>query len=300
MMWTKKNIGSMISRTAIVTGANSGIGYETALNLYEAGATVVVTARTIEKANDAIAAIRKHSGQGTAEPAVLDLSEPASIMEFADRFKANHLSLDLLINNAGVMMPPASKTVMGLETQFGVNFLGHFQLTACLYPLLNAAPAARVITVTSLAYLNGSIDFENLRMEKGYNPEREYAQSKLANLLFTVELQRRIDASGHDVLSLAAHPGITATNLARYMTADQYNAALQRFGNLMPASQGALPSLYAAAAEDVKKASLYGPDGENGLNGYPVLTQTAGIIQDPLLAIKLWETAETITGIRFL
>jgi NAD(P)-dependent dehydrogenase (short-subunit alcohol dehydrogenase family) len=298
-MWTKKDIGNQAGKTVIVTGANSGIGFYTALALYEAGASVVVAARDQDKANYAINEMLEISGTGVLEAAVLDLSKPESIKKFNEWFCKNHHSLDLLINNAGIMAPPASKTETGYELQFAVNFLGHFSLTAYLYPMLKATPGARVITVTSLAYLSGKIDLENLKIEKGYRANREYAQSKLADLLFTIELQRRINKWGDNVLSLAAHPGLTDTNLSRHMSDEIYIATTERLGVLMPSTQGALSTLYAAVFEQVKKGALYGPDGEDGLSGYPAYTATSVLANDVILAKKLWEKAEEITGQNF-
>jgi len=282
-MWTIKDIGNQTGKTVIVTGANSGIGFDTASALYKAGATVVVTAREQGKADYAVYEMLETAGTGILEATVLDLSKPESIKEFADRFSKNHHSLDLLINNAGIMAPPASKTEMGYELQFAVNFLGHFSLTAYLYPMLKATTGARVVTVTSLAYLSGQIDFENIKMEKGYRANREYAQSKLADLLFTIELQRRIDRWGDNVLSVAAHPGLTDTNLSRHMTEEIYIATTERLGVLMPSAQGALSTLYAAVFGEVKKAGLYGPDGEDGLSGYPAYTATSTLANDIVL-----------------
>ncbi|MDN3656142.1 oxidoreductase [Ferruginibacter paludis] len=298
-MWTKKDIGNQAGKTVIVTGANSGIGFDTALALYQVGASVTVVARDQIKANYAIIEMLKSRGNGILEAGVADLSKPESIKEFVESFSKNHHSLDLLINNAGIMVPPATKTEMGYELQFAVNFLGHFSLTAYLYPLLKATAGSRVITVTSLAYLSGQIDFENLKMEKGYRANREYAQSKLADLLFSIELQRRIDKWGDKVLSVASHPGLTNTNLSRYMSEEIYIATIERLGVIMPSDQGALSTLYAAVFEDVKKGGLYGPDGENGLSGYPAYTATSALANDRILANKLWKKAEEITGQNF-
>ncbi|MDN3656119.1 oxidoreductase [Ferruginibacter paludis] len=299
-MWTKKDIGSQAGKIVIVTGANSGIGFETALALYKAGAIVIIAARDLEKANTAIAKMKKRSSYGQLKAAMLDLSKKESVNNFVNEFNENYSTLNILINNAGVMVPPPSKTEAGYELQFGVNFAGHFLLTAYLYPLLKATPNSRVVTVTSLAYLSGQIDFENLKMEKGYDPAREYAQSKLANLLFTIELQRRIDESGDSVLSLASHPGVTNTNLSRHMSKEQYNAAIDMLGVLMPTAQGALSTLFAAVSSCVQKGSLYGPDGERGLSGYPAYTIINELANNAVLAKKLWDKAEEIIGKKFL
>jgi len=298
-MWTQENIGNQSGKTVIVTGGNTGIGYETALALYKTGASVIIGCRDKEKADKAIQEMQAIISGGSLEAAILDLSSLQSVKEFSDTFKSNYSSLDLLINNAGVMTPPVSKTKDGYELQFGVNFLGHFALTGQLYPLLKSTAGSRIVTVTSLAYLSGKIDFDNLKSERDYDAFREYCQSKLACLLFTSELQKRIDAKGDSVLSLASHPGVTATDLSRHMSQEAFAAAIERFGELMPTTQGALPSLYAAASDMVKGAGLYGPDGPGNLKGYPAFTETLFDADAPEIAKQLWEKAEQITAVVF-
>lgn len=292
-------MGDQSGKTIIVTGGNSGIGYETALGLYEAGATVIVACRSKEKADEAISEMKKQGGKGKLEPGVLDLSDLESVKDFADTFLKTHSKLDVLVNNAGVMVPPASKTRQGYELQFGVNFLGHFALTGYLYPLLKTTSQSRVVTVSSMAYLHGTIDFENLRSEKGYNDVREYAQSKLADLMFALEFQRRIDAHGHGVTSIAAQPGANETNLARTMTEEAFQSAVQRIGALMPMAQGALSILYPSVSLDARGGRLYGPDRDNGYRGYPAEAVMAPVATDEVIARKLWEKAEEIAGVRF-
>lgn len=298
-MWTKEQIPVQAGKTMMVTGANTGIGYETALSLYEAGAHVILACRSIENAQQAIARIQQHKGSGSLEAGVLDLSSLASVEVFANSILQKHQQLHVVINNAGVMIPPASKTVEGFELQFGVNFIGHFALIGRLYPLLNATPGARVVSVSSLAYLRGEIDFDNLRSENSYEPMREYCQSKLANIIFALELQRRVNAANGHVLAVAAHPGASNTDLSRYMDEVAYAAALERFGTLMDPWQGALPSLYAAVADRVIGGALYGPDQDNGIRGYPaqgVITENA---LDEAVGVKLWKLAEEATGVHF-
>lgn len=298
-MWTKEQIPVQAGKTMMVTGANTGIGYETALSLYEAGAHVILACRSIESAQQAIARIQQHKGSGSLEAGVLDLSSLASVEVFANTILQKHQQLHVVINNAGVMIPPASKTVEGFELQFGVNFIGHFALIGRLYPLLNATPGARVVSVSSLAYLRGEIDFDNLRSENSYEPMREYCQSKLANIIFALELQRRVNAANGHVLAVAAHPGASNTDLSRYMDEAAYAAALERFGTLMDPWQGALPSLYAAVADRVIGGALYGPDQDNGIRGYPaqgVITENA---LDEAVGVKLWKLAEEATGVHF-
>ncbi|HEY0272677.1 MAG TPA: oxidoreductase [Chitinophaga sp.] len=298
-MWTKQNLPDQAGKTIIVTGANTGIGYETALALYEAGAQVVLACRSLDKAAEAMAKMEARGGRGSLAAGLLDLASLAAVKTFADGFLRRHQKLDLLINNAGVMIPPASKTADGYELQFGVNFIGHFALTGHLYALLNATPGARIVTVSSLAYLRGSIDFDNLHAEKDYDPMREYAQSKLADIFFSLELQRRITAAHHQVVSIAAQPGANKTELSRHMDAAAFNAAVDRLGALMDPWQGALPSLYAAAMPDAAGGELYSPDQDGGYRGYPVKATIAPHALDEAVAKKLWQYAEDATGIRY-
>lgn len=298
-MWTKKNIGDHTGKTVIVTGANTGIGYETALALFEAGAHVVLACRSERNAQDAEARLLTQGGKGTLETAILNLANLSAVSEFAHAFIQKHNKLDILINNAGVMTPPASKTDDGFELQIGVNFLGHYALTGYLYPLLNATRGARIVTVSSMAYLHGKIDFDNLRSEQSYEAFREYAQSKLANILFSVELQRRIEAAGDQVISVASQPGANKTDLSRFMTAEEFNAALDRIGDLMDPWQGALPSLYAAVAGDVKGSDFYSPDEPGGYRGYPAKLAIEPHGLDEAVARRLWEWASEVSGIYF-
>ncbi len=210
-MWTKANMPDQTGKKVIVTGANTGVGFETALALYEAGAHVVLACRDAQKATDAIARIQAQPGKGTLEKGILDLADLDAVKRFAETFLSGHKQLHILINNAGVMTagenaPQAPKTAQGFELQFGVNFLGHFALTGYLYPLLRATSGARIVTLSSMASIRGVIDFDNLRAEKDLDPMREYAQSKLADTLLALELHRRIRGKGDNVLSIAAQP----------------------------------------------------------------------------------------------
>lgn len=296
-MWTKKNIGDQTGKTVIVTGANTGIGYETALALFEAGAHVVLACRSERNAQDAEMRLCAQGGKGSLGIAVLNLANLDAVREFADVFIQKHSRLDILINNAGVMTPPASKTDDGFELQFGVNFLGHYALTGHLYPLLNATPGSRIVTVSSMAYLRGMIDFNNLRSEHSYDAFREYCQSKLANILFAVQLQRRIEAAGDQVISVAAQPGANKTNLSRFMSESEYRAAIDRIGELMDPWQGALPSLYAAVAGDVVGGDFYSPDEPGGYRGYPAKLAIEPHALDEAVEERLWQWAEEATKV---
>jgi len=298
-MWTKNSMPLLHGKTAMVTGANTGIGFETAIALYEKGAHVILACRSIDNARQAAATIQAKGGAGTLEMGVLNLASLADIKAFAEQFAATHTTLDILINNAGVMVPPASKTADGFELQFGVNHIGHFALVGALYPLLKATPGARVVAVSSMAYLRGSIDFDNLHSEQSYDAMREYCQSKLANILFSLQLQRRIAKAGDNVISVAAQPGANKTELARHMSEEAYNTAVQRTGELMDPWQGALPSIYAATMNDVKGSELYSPDQDGGYRGYPVRFDIAPHALDEQLAEKLWQYSEEVTGVKF-
>ncbi|WCT09859.1 oxidoreductase [Mucilaginibacter jinjuensis] len=298
-MWTKNNIPDQSGKTIIVTGANAGIGYETALALYEAGAHVILTCRDQHKADETLNKITEHTGKGSLETGILDLSSLASVKQFAEGFLQTHQQLDVLISNAGVMIPPASKTTEGWELQFGVNFIGHFALTGLLYPLIKSTPNSRIVTVSSMAYVRGAINFDNLKSEKDYDAMREYGQSKLADIYLSLELQRRIEATGDNVLSIAAQPGANKTELSRHMDTDAFAAAVERVGGLMDPWQGALPSLYAAVEPEAKGGVLYGPDQDGGYRGYPAEAVLLPHALDEAVAKKLWDFAEEVTGVSF-
>jgi NAD(P)-dependent dehydrogenase (short-subunit alcohol dehydrogenase family) len=299
MMWTKENMPGQSGKTVIVTGANAGIGFETALAFFEKGAHVVMACRDLKKAEEAIASIQQQGGAGSLEAATLNLADLVSVKQFAEQFIRTHQHLHILVNNAGVMIPPASKTSDGFELQFGVNFIGHFALTGRLYPLLNTTPGARVVTVSSMAYVHGTIDFDNLRSERDYDAMREYCQSKLADIMLALELHRRIKAKNGGVLSIAAQPGANKTELSRHMSESDYGAAVARIGALMDPWQGALPSLYAATADDVKGGDFYSPDADGGYRGYPARLELLPHALDENVANKLWDLAERTTGMVF-
>jgi len=295
-MWTTKDIPSQKGKTVIVTGANTGIGYETALALYKSGANVIVACRDKDKAKQAIAKMETENGTGSLEVGILDLASLETVRKFAETFMEQHKQLHLLINNAGVGIPPASKTSEGYELQFGVNFLGHFALTGLLYPLLQATQGARVVTLSSFGYKGAAIDFDNLKSEKGYDAVREYGQSKLADLIFSIELDRRIKAKGHQVVSTAAQPGANSTELTRHIPDEAVVAMKEQFNGFMEPWQGALPTLYAALSNEVTGGNMYEPD-ENGFKGYPTLATIEVNALDETVAKKLWSVSEKATGI---
>ncbi len=287
----------LAGKTAIVTGANTGLGFETALGLYEAGACVVLACRSPKKAQDTKDILQSQPGRGTLETGILDLSDLKSVKQFADIFNEKHKQLHILVNNAGVANLPESKTADGYELQFGVNFLGHFALTGYLYPLLEATKGSRVVTLSSMGYQRGVINFDNLRSEKSYDRLREYCQSKLANLLFSLELQRRITAIGGQVLSIAAQPGANNTDLMRHSTEEEIAAGRERIGDFMEPAQGALSSLYAAVSGEAQGGNMYEPD--QGYRGYPALATLNDNALDVTTAIKLWEAAEQIANVYY-
>lgn len=301
-MWTKENIPDLTGKTALITGANTGIGYETAKALYEAGADVTLAARDKQKAIAALQKIKTEIiGKGSIEIGILNLANLNQVKAFSDTFKNKHQQLNILINNAGVMMPPPSKTDDEFELQFGVNFLGHFALTGLFFPLLKNAAHARVITLSSgAATLTHGIDFSNLKLEKSYDPLKQYAVSKLADTIFAYELNKRLKTANLDIISVVAHPGVTRTDLQRHIPNDELEFQLAQIGAIMEPWQGALPALFAATDPSVNGGEFYGPDGEKEYTGYPALSKhNTPAMHDAALAKQLWEYAEEATQVKF-
>jgi NAD(P)-dependent dehydrogenase (short-subunit alcohol dehydrogenase family) len=281
-------------KTAVVTGSNTGIGYETALDLYKKGAKVYVACRNREKAMKAIQKMEADGGTGELVYEHLDLASLRSVKSFADNIIQAESSLDLLINNAGIMIPPQSKTEDGFEIQFGVNFVGHFALTGHLFNLLESTKDSRVVTLSSIAHRGSAIDFENFRLEKEYNNWREYGQSKLADIIFALEFDKRLKMNGNQIKSLAAHPGFSKTDLQVHMDKDML-ASLE----LMTAKEGAQPTLAACLREDAKGGQYWGPDGHNEQKGKPALAKIDTAALDESLNAKLWDWAKETTGVGF-
>jgi NAD(P)-dependent dehydrogenase (short-subunit alcohol dehydrogenase family) len=295
MAWQESDIPDQRGRVAVVTGANSGIGYETARALAAKGARVVLACRNEAKGRDAEQRIRSEATGVDIRFEPLDLGALASVRAFAEKLITNESRLDLLINNAGVMMPPYGRTADGFETQLGTNHLGHFALTGLLIEPLRRTPKARVVNVSSLAHFIGAIRFDDLHSEGSYSPTRAYGQSKLANLLFTRELQRRFEASGTDALAAAAHPGSTRTELQRH--SGPMEAVVRVFSQQPP--EGALPTLYAATAGDVRGGEYFGPSGFAGCLGPPGRARSAPRSRDAALARRLWDVSEQLTDVHF-
>jgi NAD(P)-dependent dehydrogenase (short-subunit alcohol dehydrogenase family) len=305
MPWTAADIPDLAGRTAVVTGANSGIGYHAALELARHGAHVVLACRDDARGAAAMGRLTTEAPAAQAELATLDLADLASVRRFAESYASTHPGLDLLVNNAGVMALPQRRTADGFEMQFGTNHLGHFALTGLLLPRLLTRPGARVVTVSSTAHRMGRIDFDDLNAERRYRSWPAYGQSKLANLLFTVELQRRAEAAGADLIAVAAHPGFAATNLqavgpqmaGRRLVGLGMAIGTRVFGQ--SGVMGALPTLYAATQPGVVGGAYIGPGGPFQQRGHPKLVSMSGPARDPGVARRLWEVSEQLTGVRY-
>jgi NAD(P)-dependent dehydrogenase (short-subunit alcohol dehydrogenase family) len=280
---------------AVVTGANSGIGFETARAVAAKGARVVLACRSPERGQNAVIRLREFEPDADVRFEPLDLGSLASIASFCEALAVREERLDLLFDNAGVMMPPLGRTADGFETQLGTNHLGHFALTGQLLGLLRAAPGGRVVSVSSLMHYVGRIDFDDLNAEKSYNAVRAYGQSKLANLLFVRELQRRLEAAGLPVLAAASHPGSSNTNLQQHSRL--LNAFVSLYSQRPPA--GALPSLYAATAPGVAGGDYFGPSRLFEMVGPPKPARSTKASKDPDVARRLWEASEQLTGVSY-
>jgi protochlorophyllide reductase len=298
MPWTAADIPDQTGRLALITGGNSGLGLETARVLVAKGATVILGCRSLERAEQARQ--RLLTGAGAAIDLLeLDLAHLASVQEAARQLQDRYGRLDLLINNAGVMGLPRSLTRDGFERQFGINHLGHFALTQALLPLLRGRADARVVTVTSGAQYFGRINFDDLQGERRYDRWQAYGQSKLANVMFALELQQRLEAEAAGVLSLAAHPGVARTNLqpASVAASGSWGEALA-YRLMTPlfqsAAQGALPQLHAATAPDVSPGGHYGPDQLGGMRGWPTEARVAPAALDAEQRLRLWQVSEEL------
>jgi NAD(P)-dependent dehydrogenase (short-subunit alcohol dehydrogenase family) len=300
--WTAEDIPDQSGRVAVVTGANIGLGAAVARQLAHRGAEVILACRDTVKGEAAAKAILAESPQDSARVAILDLGDLASVRAFAAAFASGHSRLDLLVNNAGVMAPPRRITKDGFELQFGTNHLGHFALTGLLLPLLLASPSPRVVTVTSQVHRSGQINFDDLTGEQSYNRWAAYGQSKLANLMFALELDRRSRQAGLNLGSYAAHPGWAATNLQSAGPALPRERVFMAIANRLyaqSAAMGALPILYAATFPDLPSGSFVGPDGLGEGRGHPKLVHGSGRAQDAAIAGRLWSVSEELTGVRF-
>ena len=284
--WTADAMAEQNGRIALVTGANTGIGFEAALQLARKGAHVLLGCRDQQRAKQAIKRIQAAAPTASLDWLPLDLADLASVAAAAAQLRTGHQQLDLLLCNAGVMVPPEGRTADGFELQFGINHLGHFALVLQLLPLLQAAPAARVVAVSSGAALFGRMVFDDLNFERrGYQPWAAYGQSKLANLLFIQALARRLKRAGSSVVACAAHPGVTATELQRHSP----NMQNMPPWLAMPAPQGALPSLRAATDPAVEPLDYFGPDGLLQMRGYPKRVPWPRGAKPQAIADQLWD-----------
>ncbi|MEV6379099.1 oxidoreductase [Streptomyces sp. NPDC051773] len=302
--WNVRDIPDQHGRSAVVTGANSGIGYAAARALARRGAHVVLACRSAERGAAALERMSAEVPDGSVELMRLDLGDLGSVREFADAYAQASGRLDLLVNNAGVMAVARSRTADGFETQFGTNHLGHFALTGLLLSALLATPGARVVTVSSLMHLRANIDIGDLNSERAYGRWLAYGRSKTANLLFTHELARRLAANGSDVVAAAAHPGYASTNLQTAGPSAEGRKSVERFmrvGNrffAQSAEGGALPTLYAATAPDVRPDSFIGPSFAMW-RGSPAPSLRAPWTRDDRASERLWAASAQLTGVTY-
>jgi NAD(P)-dependent dehydrogenase (short-subunit alcohol dehydrogenase family) len=303
--WTLADVPDLSGLSVVVTGGNSGIGYEAALGFAQAGAEVVLACRDLAKARVAVVSIQALEPRASVEALELDLASLASVRRFARELAARRATLDVLCNNAGVMAIPHRTTADGFEMHFGTNHLGHFALTGLLLDLLLAAPRARVVTVSSNAHKLGRIRFDDLHGRRNYKKWDAYGQSKLANLLFGYELQRRLERAGARAISVGCHPGYAATNLQLAGPRMAGSAALERLWRLtnvlfsQSAAMGALPTLYAATAPDVRGGDYIGPDRLFENKGHPRKARSSPRSHDRDAAARLWELSAELTGVRY-
>ena len=302
--WDKTNIPDLSGKVILVTGGNIGLGYESVKAFAEKGAEVILASRSDKRGEEAKTKILETAPDSIISVMKLDMADLYCIKSFSDEFKKKYDRLDVLLNNAGIMIPPYFRTKDGFEGQMGTNHLGHFALTGHLMDLLKRTKGARVVNVSSNAHKAGRMDFDNLLFEdgEGYKPMKAYGRSKLSNLLFTYELQRRFESDGTDAIAVAAHPGFSDTNLVRYIDKKIYYKIFSPLISLMAqsAAMGALPQIRAAVDPEVKGGEYYGPSGRGEMKGYPVKVSSNGVSHDIETASKLWEVSEELTGVRIL
>ncbi len=300
MRWTAEDLPDLTGSTALVTGANNGLGLFTALELARHGAEVILAGRNLDRGTAALARIRSEVPAANLHWQPLDLAELASVRAAADAVTARAGGLDLLVNNAGVMMLPRQVTVDGFESQFAINYLGHFALTGLLLPALLSRPAPRVVSVASNVHRQGRLNFDDLHGERRYSRSAAYSQSKLANLVFALELARQ--AAGTSLVSVAAHPGFAATGLGTtWGSGNAFNTLFLKVGMRLgqPAAIGALATLRAATEPDLVGGEYFGPAGMGGMRGHPVRVRAAGHAYDEETGRRLWAASEQLTGVTY-
>ena len=297
--WTADEIPDQDGTVAIVTGANSGLGRVVALELARHGAQVLLACRSVEKGKAAAAEILAVAGGNAPRVQQLDLGSLASVRRFAEELSGRRV--DLLINNAGIMMTPRRTTSDGFELQLGTNHLGHFALTGLLLDALERSESARIVTLCSNEHKGGRIDFDDLQQELGYSPRGSYQRSKLANAVFAIELDRRLRAAGSPAISVFAHPGYSATNLQSSGPTGAAKAVMAITNRVLAQSpeRGALPTLYAATAPGVEGGDYYGPDGFGEMRGFPKRVEAISDARDPEIGSRLWQASEELTGVRY-
>jgi NAD(P)-dependent dehydrogenase (short-subunit alcohol dehydrogenase family) len=301
--WTTTNIPDLTGKVIIVTGANSGIGYEAAKEFARKRARTILACHDMAKAQGALDQIQAEIPNAQVEIMQLDLASLTSVRQFAEAFRSRFDRLDVLLNNAGIMMSPYHTTKDGFEVQLGTNHLGHFALTGLLIDLLRKTPDSRIVSISSGGHRFGKMDFENLMYEggRGYSPTRAYGRSKLANLLFTYELQRQFEASRVSTIAVAAHPGGSHTNLNRYIKGKWWARLMKPVMDRMmqSAAMGALPSIRAATDLDITGGQYFGPGGLMEQRGYPVVVQSNEASHNEADARRLWRISEQLTGVRY-
>ncbi|HLP04346.1 MAG TPA: oxidoreductase [Paludibacter sp.] len=301
--WTTENIPDLTDKIIIVTGGNSGLGFESVKALSGKGAKVIMACRSVEKGKTARGKIVQAQPESDITVMQLDLMDLESIDAFASEFKQKFSRLDVLLNNAGIMMVPYQLTKDNFESQLGTNHLGHFALTGLLLDTLKKTPGSRVVNVSSIAHKSGVMNFDNLLYAggTGYSPYKAYGRSKLSNLLFTYELQRYFDKQHVDCKAVVAHPGVSDTNLFGHILPTWGNKVLRPLFKAItqPASMGALPQLRAATDPEVKGGEFFGPNGFSGFKGYPILVQSNAASKNAVHARKLWEASEKLTRIAY-
>lgn len=299
--WTTEHIPDLTGKVLIVTGANNGLGYETAKELARKGAQTIMACRSMEKARATLTQIQAEIPNAPAEIMQLDLASLESVNTFAEMFKTKYGRLDVLVNNAGIMAVPYQNTVDGFESQFGTNHLGHFALTGLLLDLMLRTSSARVVNVSSNGHKRGVMDFDNLMYEGGkdYNPQGAYGRSKLANILFTYELDRRFELHDADTIAVATHPGGSNTSLGDHIPAVKlFRPVLGLI--IQSAAMGALTTLRASVDPGVKGGEYYGPGGFMEMGGYPVRVQSSNASHNLDDAKRLWQVSEELTGVQYL